>query len=105
MLPLLINPAPLIFTIATTFGVLVHDMQIDKATTVALSAPAALMSFAAIDSVIKSSEHTHVERASLPGSLRTTIARMQPRDDDRRYIQSKKISLGTTNGAYLWPSV
>lgn len=109
MFPLIINPLPLIFTIATTVGVLVHDMQIDRATTVALALPTALATFAAVDSLTKSGEqHVHVERANMPnqlGALRTTLPRVQPRDDDRRYIQSKKLYFGTTDSGYLWPSV
>jgi len=108
MFPLFINPTTLIFTLATTFGVLVHDMQIDKATTVALAAPAAFISYAAIDSVTKSNDHIHVERASIPrhlNTLRSATPRVQPRDDDRRYIQSKKLAFTSGSNGYAWPSI
>lgn len=107
MLPVL-NPLPLIFTIATTFGVLVHDTQLDRAA-LAVVVPVSFASYAAIDSVIKSGEnHLHVERTNGPhtlATLRATIPRVQPRDDDRRYIQSKRLYFGTGGSNYLWPSI
>ena len=108
MLPIISNPAPIVFIVTATFGVLVHDTQIDRATTVALTAPAAFASFAAVDVLTKSSEHVHVERASMPkhmAALRATLPRIQPRDDDRRYVQSKKLNFTASNGSYIWPSV
>jgi predicted transporter len=108
MLLSIIKPLPLIFTAVATFGVLVHDTQIDRATTVAIALPTAFATFVAIDSVIKSSEqHVHVERVSMPSnlaSLRATLPRIQPRDDDRRYIQTKKLNFGMTDSTQLWPS-
>ena len=109
MLQSLINPIPLIFTITATFGVLIHDTQLDRATTVALAVPTAFASFLAIDQVMKSSEqHVHVERVASPAhitALRATLPRIQPRDDDRRYTQSKRIQFSTGEAIYLWPSV
>ena len=100
---------PLLFTLTAAFGVLVHDTQLDRATTVALATPVALASFIAADSLIKSSEHhVHVERASAPkhiSALRATLPRVQPRDDDRRYLQSKRLYFGTGETNYIWPSV
>jgi hypothetical protein len=109
MFPITINPLPLLFTITATFGVLVHDTQIDRATTVALALPTAFATFAAVDSAMKSSEqHVHVERVSMPShlaNLRMSIPRMQPRDDDRRYVQSKKLAFGSMDSGYIWPSI
>lgn len=108
MLPTLINPLPLIFTIATGFGVVVHDMQIDRATTVALALPSALATFAVVDSLSKSGEHVHVERATTANhlaALQAAVPRMQPRDDDRRYVQAKKVYFGGGERSYIWPSI
>ncbi|MFZ2125991.1 MAG: hypothetical protein WAV04_00565 [Candidatus Microsaccharimonas sp.] len=108
MFPIIINPLALLFTVTTTFGVLVHDTQLDRAALAAV-VPVSFASFAAIDSVLKSGEsHVHVERVHGPNTLatlRSTVPRVQPRDDDRRYIQSKKVYLGTAGSSYLWPSV
>ncbi len=104
----IIKPLALLFTLATTVGVLVHDTQLDRATLAAV-VPVAFASFVAVDQVIKSSEsHVHVERVHGPNtmaSLRLSVARIQPRDDERRYIQSKRLYFGTTDSGYLWPSV
>jgi hypothetical protein len=109
MFPIVINPLPLLFTITAMFGVLIHDTQIDRATTVALALPTAFATFAAVDSMTKMGEqHVHVERVSMPGhlaNLKLSVPRVQPRDDDRRYIQSKKVAFGSMDSGYIWPSV
>jgi hypothetical protein len=109
MFSTIINPIPLIFTIATTFGVLVYDTRIDRAATVALALPTAFATFGAVDSMTKSGDqHVHVERVSASGRLanmQLSVPRIQPRDDDRRYVQSKKIAFGSMDSGYIWPSV
>lgn len=110
MSPLNINPAPLAFTIAVMFGVLVHDMHIDRASTVALALPAIIASAGAMDTLIKSSDHTHVERVAIPRGTsvtRNALPKIQPpRDDERKYVLTKRLMLSggdATSG--LWPSV
>ncbi|MEO6109499.1 MAG: hypothetical protein ABIP50_00605 [Candidatus Saccharimonadales bacterium] len=110
MLPALINPLPLVFTLVTTFGVLVHDTQIDRATTLAVVVPASYATFAALDTATRlSDDHIHVERFSTSthlASLIRSVPRIQPRDeDDHHYIQSKKVNFGSNYNGYLWPSV
>jgi len=104
----LVNPIIIAFTFATAFGVLAHDTKIDQATAVAIAAPVvAAASFAAMDSVIKSSEHTHVEKFAMrssAGAFQTDMPRTQPRDDARRYVVSKKVMTGSDSNS-LWPSV
>jgi len=106
---LIVKPSLLLFTSVAAFGVLVHDMQVDRAATVAMALPAAIASYAAIDTVLKSSEHhVHVERTSAPkhiNALRMTLPRIQPRDDERRYTQGKKLVYTTGDTNYIWPSV
>lgn len=108
MLPF-INPAPLLFTLATMFGVVVHDTHIDRATTIAVAIPAIVASAGALDKVINASDHTHVERVAFSkhnAPLRAALPKVQPRDDDRRYIVQKKVFLsGGNDRSYLWPSV
>jgi hypothetical protein len=105
----IINPLPLAFTLATTFGVLVHDTKIDHATNVAIAMPSAMITYVAVDSLMKSSDsHIHVERVAGPkqlATLRATVPRVQPRDDDRRYVQTKKIFFGGSDATSLWPSI
>ena len=98
----------------TLVGILMHDMHIDKATSIAMLAPSALAATgtgAAYEKVISQNYHTHVERASLPkintSAFRSTLPNIQPpRDDDRRYIQNKKLMyMGGGDAVSLWPSV
>lgn len=114
----IITPIPVLaVTVTTMIGILMHDMHIDKATSIAMLAPAALAATGAAasavstDKVITQNYHTHVERASLPkintSAFRSTLPNIQPpRDDDRRYIQNKKLMyMGGGDAVTLWPSV
>lgn len=93
------------------FGVLVHDMNIDKAARAAvvpLSAyAAASASGMALDQFLSKSDHTHVERASVATHYNSTLPKVHPpRDDDRRYQQQKRQNgLGTDDRTSIWPSV
>lgn len=107
-----LNPSPLVigFTFALMSGVLVHDMNIDTATKLAMTHPSSLASTSAgnavnLDTFITRSDHTHVERASV-GSYNSSVPKVPPRDDDRRYIQTKKQYMGGGDDrTYVWPSV
>lgn len=105
MSPTIVNPSLIVFIIATAFGVIMHDTQVDKAS-VAITTPSHFTNYAASE-VSKSTEHVHVERVSITnqGSSTRNTPKTQPRDDDRKYIQSKKVALHSGNGAGLWPSV
>ena len=83
-----------------------HDTQLDRATTVALALPVATVAmYAGVDSAIKSGDaHVHVEKASAP-AFRSAVPRLQPRDDDRRYLLNKKVYFGGADANGLWPSV
>lgn len=105
MFPSITSPSLIVFIIATLFGVVMHDTQFDKAT-VAIATPSHFTNYAASE-VSKSTEHVHVERVSITnqGSATRNVPKTQPRDDDRRYIQSKKLALHSGDGNGLWPSV
>lgn len=109
MFSLIINPLPLIFTLATTFGVLIHDTQLDRAATVAIALPAVVATYAAVDSAIKGGEaHLHVERVSAHqnmSAIRGLQPRLQPRDDSHRSTPAKKFALGAHENTSLWPSI
>jgi len=103
----LINPITIALTVATAFGIFTHDTQLDRATAIAIATPATIAAYAAADASIKSSDHTHVEKVTIHrhlGSIRMNVPRIQPRDDDRRYVLTKKIMLGSDTTS-LWPSV
>jgi hypothetical protein len=103
-----INLAPIFFTLAVATGVLVHDMHIDKATTVAFALPAVLATYGAAH-MIGGSEHIHVERVAFSNQSRvfhSTLPKVTPRDNDNKYIQAKKsFTSGGNDNTQLWPSV
>jgi hypothetical protein len=110
MFPILINPLPLLLTLTTTFGVLVHDTQIDRATTTALALPAAFATFGAADAALKFGDaHTHVERVNAAKTLqelRSGQPRMQARnDDEKKFVFNKKFTFDSGGSQYSWPSV
>ena len=99
----IINPLPFMFIFATVFGVLMHDSKVDHASSVALN-PTHYANFTAADAVSKSNEHVHVERASISGGNISNTPKIQPRDDTRKYIQSKKVTHDGGDTSSVWPS-
>ncbi|HEY8886499.1 MAG TPA: hypothetical protein VIM31_03310 [Candidatus Microsaccharimonas sp.] len=107
-MPPIINPLPFVFIVATAFGVVMHDTQVDHAASVAIVTPANFSDFAVADAASKSNEHVHVERVAVSNQGSAThhenVPKTQPRDDHNRYVQVKKhVMSGGDNG--LWPSV
>ena len=105
-----IKPLPIIVTLITTTGILIHDMHIDKAATVAIALPALVASTGALEKVISPNYHTHVERAEIPRSntsVRSSLPNVRPpRDDDREYTQNEKLLfMGGGDAMRIWPSV
>jgi len=101
-----INLAPIVFILAVTAGLLLHDMRIDKAATVALALPAALATYGAAH-MVSGSEHIHVERVAFSNQSRvfhSTLPKITPRDNSDRYIQPKK-TIANGDSTSLWPSV
>jgi len=108
MKSIITNSLSLTLVFATVFGVLAHDTQIDQATIVAIAVPASLTGYALADMASKSNEHVHVEKVSFASHInaaRVYVPKVQPRDDDRKYIQGKKLAYNTGGGSGLWPSV
>jgi len=103
----LATPLPFLFIAATTLGLLMHDTQADHAATIAITNPVSFSDYASSEVTSRSNEHLHVEKVSVSsqrnGASRVTT-HVQARDDDRRYVQSKKSAYdgGDTHG--LWPS-
>jgi len=106
----IIKPVPVVAVTALTLvGILMHDMHIDKATAIAVAPTTSFASTGAYEKVISQNFHTHVERVSLPKSnaFRSSLPNMAPpRDDERRYVQSKKLLfMGGGDTSSLWPSI
>lgn len=81
--------------IVTTLGILVHDTKLDKALGIVIAVPAALASISGVVPKLAGEGHNHVERVSLD-SIRSMsgMPRIQPRDDHKKYVLSKKVSKG-----------
>jgi len=110
MFPILINPLPLLLSLTTSFGVLVHDTNIDRAASIAISMPIAFAIVGTADSTFKfSDQHTHTERTSYTNAIKQ-MGPEQPRTqtrggDDKKYIFNKKFTTNTGGSEYHWPSV
>ncbi len=99
-----------LLALTTSFGILFHDTQVDRATAIALALPTATaITYAVLDGGVKSSEsHNHVERANAPGGIngiRAMIPRTQPRDDNKRHAHAKLYYSAGGDNMSLWPSV
>jgi len=105
-----LKQAPIIFTLFTAAGVLMHDMHIDKAATLAVTLPAVIATAGAAEHLLASSQHTHSETTSFPrfsAAYRSSLPTVKPpRDDERHHIQDKKLQYTSGGDAVsLWPSV
>lgn len=98
MLPFITTPVPILISLSTMFGVLVHDTKIDQMTTGLLAVPAIIASYEGINSAIKMSDpHTHVERVSVSQFARAFAAevpRTQVRQDEKKYRLEKNVVKG-----------
>ena len=98
-----IKTSSIVVVLATTFGILMHDIHLDKAAAV-VSLPAYIASSGALERSLSPHFHTHVERASIPRA--SSLPKVQPpRDDGRRYVQNKKLLLSGGDAMSYWPSV
>jgi hypothetical protein len=107
MIQLLFNPVPLMLSLATMFGLLLHDTQIDRATTIV---PARIASVSALESELKTNDqHIHAERVSVSenlGQLGNSQPRVQPRNEnDKKYVTQKKVTANSFGSVYSWPSI
>jgi hypothetical protein len=110
MFPLLINPLPVLLTLSTAFGVLVHDTQLDAAAKTALTVPVTIAAYAGAEYVTKMNDpHIHNERASFSNGL-SELKGEQPRTqtrggDDKKYVVQKKSNVHSYGSEYIWPSI
>lgn len=109
MYQLALNPLPILLTLMTSFGVLMHDTQVDRATSTALTLPSGFSNYSAADTPIKLSDpHVHTERINVQNNieqLHTTQARLQTRDDDKKYVSVKKYVSDGMGSGYHWPAI
>ena len=97
--PLIFNPLPILLSLSTMFGVLVHDTKIDQFTTSFLAVPAVVASYDGINNALKLGDaHTHTERtviSQLTRSLAMENPRLQPRGhEDKKYVLQKNVMRG-----------
>lgn len=104
------NLAVFFMSITTLFGILFHDMHLDRAASVALGLPTIATTIAgtvAADALLKKAHaHTHVHNVEAPKrhSVRS-MPNMHPPRDEQKKSTIKKVSFhfGADNGI-IWPS-
>lgn len=97
--PLILNPLPILLSLSTMFGVLVHDTKVDQFTTSLLAVPTIVVTYDGVNNVLKQSDsHTHTERmvlSQLTRSLALENPRMQPRGyEDKKYVLQRNVIRG-----------
>jgi len=95
----IINPLPILLSLSTMFGVLVHDTKVDQFTTSLIAAPAIIATYDGVNNALKLGDaHTHTERvmvSQLTRSLAIENPRLQPRgNDDKKYVLQKNVARG-----------
>lgn len=96
---------PILLALSTGLGVLVHDTQLDMATSTAVSRQATVDAVKDNNNSVKFSDyHLHTERQHL-NTMRSFEARNTPRtNEDRKYALAKRISTSSGGLDYAWPS-
>lgn len=94
-----LNPLPVLISLSTLLGVLVHDTKIDQLTTTLLATPALVASYEGVSHALKMSDpHTHTERISLSEAVRNMAngsPRLQPRlSEEKRHLLQKNVMKG-----------
>src|SRR3546814_8642700 len=96
-----LNSLPILLTLVTGFGVMIHDTQLDHATVTALTATSAAAAHSGATSLSGapdmrlSDQHVHTETIHLNQTHRATNTdpRLQTRDTDiKKYLSTKKLA-------------
>ncbi len=96
---------------ATGVGATAHDLHLEYIAPSALGFTGAIALQASVGMGLGDKmDHTHIERAGFMKASTTSshskLPNAQPRDDQYRYVQNKKVALnGGGSGSALWPSV
>lgn len=97
---------PLAVSIMTIAGILVHDMQIEKATEFIFHARPMVSQAVAF---VRPEQHIHKDISIFTGaafSAKTATPSAQPRNtDDKKYITQKRLIGNTYGSDYIWPSI
>lgn len=108
MLPLIQSLLPVFITLTTGVSVLLHDIQFERAASLAIPVPFSTEHLADVALTLRD-QHTHTERVVVSGSASRSISvspSIGPRiSDDKKYISPKKLSITSSGSAYIWPSV
>lgn len=107
MLPISLNPLPILVTLTAAFSVFVHDSQLDYATISAIAVvPAAIMT-TDIMNLGQSTQHIHAERGSFARTARSTQQAATPprNEDEKKYVAQRRLLGDSFGSEYYWPSI
>lgn len=84
-----------------------HDTRLDRAASVAMALPSAVVGYIALDALTsKRGDHVHTD--IITGSknhLKVGNHRLQPRsENDKEYVQTRRL-VGSDDNDIIWPSV
>jgi hypothetical protein len=109
MSPTIINPFPIMISVAALLGVFVHDAQFISVIQTAISTPAIVADYARSTSNLSTDQHLHFDNGSSATSdynLKTQQPSIRPRDeDDKKYVTRKRLSGNTFGSDYIWPFI
>lgn len=97
---------PFAVSIVTIAGILIHDMQIEKATELIFHGRPLISQSVAF---VRPEQHIHKDISIFTGaafSAKTAQPAAQPRNtDDKKYITQKRLIGNTYGSDYIWPSI
>jgi hypothetical protein len=101
-----IQRLPIILGLFTSFGVLLHDTQLDSAAVTALKLRDTSSEMSKLEPATSRTPHTHVEHAKIK-HMHGKQPSMQPRNEqEKKYVSQRKSPFANGFGHdYMWPSV
>jgi len=107
MLFIINNYLPLLITIFSIFGLMVHDTHVDKAFARVFDQSSAVVSNdSGFLKVLHSGEHIHVRSVALDSyRMRTIQPSAQSKSDiEKKYIAAKRSKNSSFGTEYMWPT-
>ena len=106
MFPAILNPLPVMISFSAMFGVVIHDTQIYKATSLAALPISSISTQAPNLEILKTSDHIHVASASFANPNSVQEVSIQPRNEnDKKYVFNRRTLGNNFDSDYVWPSV
>lgn len=98
MFPLFANFLSLILSASAFWGVVVHDLRLDRAAMAALATPSSFVEYGGPNKAFTFDSHTHIERSVFGQAVKVyqqaATPGINPRTTDRKHLMQKLVPKG-----------